>query len=278
MRKEHVLRLLNDDAFNVLRGLKDNSIGALITDPPYGISFMNKDWDAPWKSQSGFSSPGIGDREIPWPSFGGAKAFGGTNPTCGQCGGRARGSRKCECLEPEWRVQGQTLDDPTGHQAALKDTQRFQLWLQEWLRDAHRVLKPGGVAKVFAATRTQHRLAAAMEDVGFILNPEHSLEGWGFGSGFPKYLNTSKAIDAKLGTSHLRKVIGVKAGHENFAGREDLSSVQSLADGVMGQGFEAVEKYLMETAAGSPEAAKFEGFGTALKPGWEPFVVGFKRG
>lgn len=56
-----------------------------------------------------------------------------------------------------------------------------QEWHLRWLKEAFRVLRPGGTAKVFSATRTFHRLAAAMEEAGFVLEPQHSLEGWGYG-------------------------------------------------------------------------------------------------
>lgn len=54
-------------------------------------------------------------------------------------------------------------------------------WHIRWLTECFRVLKPGGVAKVFSATRTYHRVAAAMEEVGFQLVPGQSLEAWSYG-------------------------------------------------------------------------------------------------
>lgn len=37
------------DCLEVLE-LPDNSVHAVVTDPPYGLEFMGKDWDAPWKA------------------------------------------------------------------------------------------------------------------------------------------------------------------------------------------------------------------------------------
>lgn len=105
-------------------------------------------------------------------------------------------------------------------------------WHKEWLAQAYRILKPGGVIKAFSATRTYHHLAMAMEQVGFT---DLSIEAWTYGSGFPKSLNISKSIDKKLGKER--------------------------------QGGEAATE----------EAAQFDGYGTALKPSWEPFVVGIKQ-
>jgi len=33
------------DCLDVLKKLKDNSVDAVVTDPPYGIGFMGKEWD-----------------------------------------------------------------------------------------------------------------------------------------------------------------------------------------------------------------------------------------
>lgn len=59
-------------------------------------------------------------------------------------------------------------------------------------KECLRVLKPGGYLLAFGGTRTYHRLACKIEDVGFELHP---LIGWCYGSGFPKATNLSKQID-----------------------------------------------------------------------------------
>lgn len=40
-----MIEIINNDCLIVLRGMADNSIDAVVTDPPYGLSFMNKHWD-----------------------------------------------------------------------------------------------------------------------------------------------------------------------------------------------------------------------------------------
>jgi site-specific DNA-methyltransferase (adenine-specific) len=57
-----------------------------------------------------------------------------------------------------------------------------------------RVLKPGGHLLAFAGTRTQHRMAVAIEDGGFEIR---DMIAWVYGSGFPKSLDVSKAIGGK---------------------------------------------------------------------------------
>jgi hypothetical protein len=59
-------------------------------------------------------------------------------------------------------------------------------------RECLRVLKPGGHFLAFAGTRTQHRMAVRIEDAGFEIR---DLIAWVYGSGFPKSLDVSKAID-----------------------------------------------------------------------------------
>lgn len=56
-----------------------------------------------------------------------------------------------------------------------------------------RVLKPGGYLLAFAGTRTQHRMAVRIEDAGFEIR---DMIAWVYGSGFPKSLDVSKALDA----------------------------------------------------------------------------------
>ncbi len=221
---------------------------------------MGKEWDAPWKY--GFAKHGFtdGGERHPAPSFTLSR-----NPTCQACGLWQRtwegGPEKCECDEPEFDSVVQTVSD----------RQKFQAWCVLWLAECYRVLRPGGIIKVFGATRMSQRMCAAMEEAGFFLDPEASLEAWAYGSGFPKYLNTSKAIDAHLGKTEERPVIGTSRG----VAVEDNQGFGGIARGGVGIVQEAVD--LDVAGAATPEAAKFDGWATALKPGWEPFIVGVKR-
>ena len=38
-------RILHGDSLDLLKDLDDNSVDSIVTDPPYGYSFMGKDWD-----------------------------------------------------------------------------------------------------------------------------------------------------------------------------------------------------------------------------------------
>jgi DNA modification methylase len=120
-------------------------------------------------------------------------------------------------------------------------------------RECLRVLKPGGHLLAFGGTRTWHRLACAVEDAGFEVRDSIA---WLYGSGFPKSLDVSKALDKLEG--HWRG----KAG-EVESGNSSMSGVN----------YERTPKGDPVTPAAAAAAA---GWGTALKPAFEPIVVGRK--
>lgn len=100
-------RIFNGDCLEVLKSIKADSIDSVVTDPPYGISFMGKKWDY--------------------------------------------------------------------------DIPNIDVW-----KEVYRVLKPGGHILVACGTRTQHRMAVAIEDAGFEIR---DIISWIYGSGFPKSRN-----------------------------------------------------------------------------------------
>ena len=131
--------------------------------------------------------------------------------------------------------------------------------------EIYRVLRPGGVVKAFLATRTFHRMAAQMQRSGFA---KVDLEAWCYGSGFPKSLDISKSMDKTAGAE--REVVGTKRGTKSdpSTGRTDMPG---KAVGVKQMGVD-----LAVTAPATDAAKKWEGWGTALKPAWEPVLVGRK--
>jgi site-specific DNA-methyltransferase (adenine-specific) len=173
---------------DVLPTLPDNSVDAIVTDPPYELGFMGKSWD----------SSGI--------------------------------------------------------------AYSVELW-----RECLRVLKPGGHLLAFGGSRTWHRIAVAIEDAGFDVRDSIA---WLYGSGFPKSLDISKAIDKAAGAE--REVIGSK-----MASPKGISAAESRTDSAAGAyGGEAKEIDI--TAPATDEAKKWQGWGTALKPAFEPVVVARK--
>lgn len=133
-----------------------------------------------------------------------------------------------------------------------------ELWAE-----ALRVLKPGGHLLAFGGTRTWHRLAVAIEDAGFEIRDSIA---WMYGSGFPKSLDVSKAIDKAAGAE--REVIGVtnrcigpsQTGHNGIGTFEEKNWATSN----------------QLTTPATPAAQQWHGWGTALKPAHEPIVVARK--
>jgi site-specific DNA-methyltransferase (adenine-specific) len=125
-------------------------------------------------------------------------------------------------------------------------------------RECLRVLKPGGHILAFGGSRTWHRLAVAIEDSGFEMRDSIA---WLYGSGFPKSHNISKAIDKLHGAE--REVVG-----------------SPIADDIRGGNMHAEnrgQRHTIDiTASATDDAKKWDGWGTALKPAFEPIVVGRK--
>lgn len=130
-----------------------------------------------------------------------------------------------------------------------------------------RVLKPGGHLLAFSGTRTQHRMVCAIEDAGFeirdcirSLNGDEHYPAWAFGTGFPKNLDVSKAIDKAAGAArHCTREGAVQ--RDGYGGDWDTgdSSTRPRFDN-----------------PASAAAAAWQGWGTALKPAWEPICVARK--
>ena len=169
-------QIINGDCVESMAAMPEASVDAIVTDPPYGLEFMGKDWDR-FVPERGLSTAGIGggntDRDPRTP--GGRHGKSGTSaPTtrrCQRCDGwtgtfseaRAARQKRCECLSP--------LTPGAGPQLIA-----FQRWCEVWATEALRVLKPGGHLLAFGGTRTYHRLACAIEDAGFEIRDSHRVD------------------------------------------------------------------------------------------------------
>jgi site-specific DNA-methyltransferase (adenine-specific) len=128
-------------------------------------------------------------------------------------------------------------------------------------------LKPGGVVKVFSAARTYHRLAQVLEEAGFT---DLSLEAWGYGTGFPKNLNISKSIDKRLGFEGTP--VGVNPSSRPNSKRKGGRGFDTLVGS--GDAGSAGVQYITEPT--TKEAQFWDGYGTAVRPSWEPFLTARK--
>jgi site-specific DNA-methyltransferase (adenine-specific) len=178
------------------------------------------------------------------------------------------------------KFMGKTFDD-LGDAAAQRE------WHRLWTVEALRVLKPGGYLLAMGGSRTYHHLASGIEEAGFeirdrilyitgageiaeTIGPELA---WIYGQGFPKSLDVGKAIDKAAGAE--RKVIGQRTDGRYAYGFTDeaaraLGSAHVAEQGMTGSTLGQL------SAPATPEAQKWDGWGTALKPAHEPICVARK--
>ena len=116
------------DCLDVLAEMGDATVDSVVTDPPYGLEFMGKEWDAPWKAT-------LDKRDA-------TTRFDAAN-------------------------RGQTASPFIASKVTYTAGAAYQAWCRLWAAECLRVLKPGGHLLAFGGTRTSHRLACAIEDAGF---------------------------------------------------------------------------------------------------------------
>jgi len=178
--------LHNGNCLDVMKTMESNSVDSIVTDPPYGLSFMGKKWDYDVPSQ--------------------------------------------------------------------------EIW-----EEALRVLKPGGYLLAFAGTRTQHRMAVRIEDAGFEIR---DMIAWVYGSGFPKSMDVSKAIDKSAGAERNLTPVG-NAVKRMIPGADQNATGSWIKDN-------GREYQPSVSVPATDEAKQWEGWGTALKPALEPITVARK--
>src|SRR5690606_21218627 len=114
----------------------------------------------------------------------------------------------------------------------------------------------GAIMLAFGGTRTYHRIACAIEDAGFEIRDTIA---WVYGSGFPKSYDISKGIDKQAGV--------------------EFSARPASGVGFMNpdsEDWHVTKNQLTREGESTPEAQLWHGWGTALKPAFEPIVVAMK--
>ena len=172
----HGVTLHHGDCLDVLRTLPDASVDSVVTDPPYALEFMGKDWD----KFGGTIEPSTDtrNRDGNW-----------TTPPFGGGGQRVR----------------------FGAAPGLP----FQRWCELWTAECLRVLKPGGHLLAFGGTRTWHRLACAVEDAGFEVRDSIAwMHGQGFpkSQNVSKALGDKRCQCEAVESTHDGDVRGVRDG------------------------------------------------------------------
>jgi site-specific DNA-methyltransferase (adenine-specific) len=163
---------------------------------------------------------------------------------------------------PDASVDAVVCDPPyeLGFMGKAWDASGIAYDLEVW-RQALRVLKPGGHLLAFSGSRTYHRMACAIEDAGFEIRDQIM---WVYGSGFPKSLDVSKAIDKAAGSE--REVVG-------FAAAKALQQTAKVGTRAYGDFAGSLGNI---TAPATDAARQWAGWGTALKPAHEPICMARK--
>ena len=224
------------DCLEVLKTIPDNSVDSVVTDPPYGIGFMNKEWDNPQKHQELIEREKNRSEE---------RFADGKSPVKG---GFSKG------VQPGLPIGG------------AKEGKWFQDWCELWARECFRILKPGGHALSFSAPRTYHRMATAFEDSGFQIRDQIM---WVFGSGFPKSLNIGKTMDKFVKTGNA-SWNGTGDSSNGALGFTKLQHKQGYRPDDYSNRHQNKDEITDEVAQ------DWEGWGTALKPAHEPIVMARK--
>ena len=201
------MNIINGDCLEELKKLEDNSVDAVITDPPYGLS--------------------------------------NTKP-----------QQVADVLKA-W-VTGDTVSVPAKRGGFMgKDWDSFVPPPAVW-EECMRVLKPGGHMAVFAGARTQDLMGLSIRLAGFEIR---DTLGWVYGSGFPKSMNISKAIDRAAGKLAPESTGFTVAGYSH-----NPDKIQHTAPS---QGYVPPEPV-------TDGAKQWDGWGTALKPAIEPIILARK--
>lgn len=163
-----------------------------------------------------------------------------------------------QAMEPE-SIDSIVSDPPYGLSFMGKGWDHGVPGVEFW-EAALRVAKPGAHLLAFGGTRTFHRLTVAIEDAGWDIR---DCLMWVYGSGFPKSHNVSKAIDREAGAE--REVVGVNAAAVRKPKRETTWTGDVWGD-----------NGAIITAPATDAARQWQGWGTALKPAWEPIILARK--
>ena len=136
-------------------------------------------------------------------------------------------------------------------------------------RKCYEVLKDGGYLLAFGGSRTFHRIACAIEDAGFEIRDTIM---WLYGSGFPKSMNIGLALDKKNGVES--KIVGYeKTTMPDF---RDVEKKQKEISGIDKLTFGQIENSERKQQPIYEAQNKWQGWGTALKPSFEPIIVARK--
>jgi len=280
------------DCLEYMKTMPENSVDSIVTDPPYGLSFMGAKWDS-FNGSSGNQT--ISERQAE------GKRYADEN----------KGAPRYANSHGKKVTQGEMV--------------AFQAAMTPIFEEALRVAKPGAHLLCFGGTRTFHRMACAIEDAGWTV---FDCIMWVYGSGLPKSMDVAKAIDKTGGIDPKKSGSALMAARERAGmSRSEVADAigcteASLRDWEVGRarkkgapvehvtpspiyrdklvgllGFTEDERKVLGVAqdrrqdgsvlglghsgkrydgAQTELAREWEGWGTCLKPAWEPIIVARK--
>jgi DNA modification methylase len=99
-------QVLHADCIEAMREMAEASVDAIVTDPPYGLEFMAKEWDRFQSSGEAWSrkdtrSPDWNGREVHRQATAYPRS---TKKRCRACGKQELSGSPCECADPHWEV------------------------------------------------------------------------------------------------------------------------------------------------------------------------------
>ncbi|MGF7022885.1 MULTISPECIES: DNA-methyltransferase [Micrococcales] len=155
---------------------------------------------------------------------------------------------------------GQAWDDASGFRESLPHIDMtgmsapevFETWCTAWAAGALHALKPGAYVAAFGGARTWHRMVRGIENAGFEIRDQIA---WLHTTGMPKSLDLSHTIDKHHGMQRADRVVQA-TDH----------------DGVLG----ATRTVLSKGTPVTEDATRWEGWGTALRPAFEPIIIARK--
>lgn len=155
---------------------------------------------------------------------------------------------------------GHAWDDASGFRESLShiDTSEmsapevFETWCTAWAAGALHALKPGAYVAAFGGARTWHRMVRGIENAGFEIRDQIA---WLHTTGLPKSMDVAHAIDKHRGVQRPDRVVQAT----------DQGGVLGATRTVLSKGTPVTE-----------DAQRWEGWGTALRPAFEPIIIARK--
>lgn len=236
-----MFEIINADCVEAMRAMEPESVDAVVTDPPYGLS---KDPDiaevlTKWLAGAKYEHTSAGFMGKTWDSF---------------------------VPGPEYWRECHRVLRPGGHLLAFSGTRTQDLMCIAIrlggfeIRDVNAFLNDGSEdLESFERSLNDAQLEAFRR----LMTRGDGRAAWLFGSGFPKSHNISKAIDKA-------------AGSKREITRERKISATNLGQGSGWNSLDTSSGVYNETAPATEDALKWDGWGTALKPAHEPIVMARK--